>query len=191
MYLDDAVTAIVGFEDRIHWMYLDTTGNVTVGVGQCLPTPDAALLYPFRRQSAEFATRDEILAQYETVKQMTPGHVPGAYRRFESLLLTDLDIDTILRNTLLRCAVELAALFPDFHDYPDPAKIGLIDMRFNLGLTRLREEFHAFCRAVSERRWDAAAAQCHRIQPSKGRNQWTREQFIHAGSLDATAKEIA
>jgi GH24 family phage-related lysozyme (muramidase) len=189
MYLDDAVAVLVDFEGRIHWMYLDTDGNVTVGVGEMLPTSADALHLPFLCQNAQLATPAEIVAQFDAVKRMEPGLKPLAYRRFESLLLADADIDAALRATLSRCAGELSALFPDFHEFPDAAKVALLDMRFNLGLTRLRKEYPHFCSSVGQHRWDVAALQCHRIQPDKQRNQWTQEQFIHAGSLDAQAKE--
>jgi len=182
MYLDDAVKTTADFEGRIHWMYLDTTKHVTVGVGQMIPTAQAALLYRFRRSNAEYATRDEILAEYETVKRMIPGHVAKAYRRSSSLLLADEDIDQALRKTMSTCVVELASLFPDFHDYPEPAKVALIDMRFNLGLTGLRLDFPDLCRLVEAQRWDAASLECHRIGPSEERNAWTKEQFLLASS---------
>ena len=188
MYLDDAVAATASFEGRIHWMYLDTNeqATVTVGVGQMVPTAQAALQYRFRRPNAEVADAAEILAEFARVQQMKPGYSAKAYRRSDSLLLADEDIDHALRQTMAACVADLASLFPDFHDYPEPAKVGLVDMRFNLGLTNLRLKFPKFCKLVKAQRWEAASLECHRIGPSEERNAWTKEQFLLAGS---TARE--
>jgi len=184
MYLDDAVAATASFEGRIHWMYLDTNkqATVTVGVGQMIPNAQAALRYRFRRPNAEVANNDEIVAEFTRVKEMRPGYSAKAYRRSDSLLLADEDIDEALRQTMSDCVVDLASLFPDFHDYPAPAKIALVDMCFNLGLTKLRLDFPKFCQAVKAQRWQAASVECHRIGPSEERNEWTKEQFLIAGS---------
>lgn len=182
MYLDDAVAATAGFEGRIQWMYLDTANQVTVGVGEMLLTGHDALFHRFRRPNAEYADRAEILAEFQRVKQMTPGYTAKSYRRSDSLLLADEDIDKALRHAIRSCASDLAALFPDFHEYPDAAKIALIDMRFNLGLTGLRQKFPKLCLLVTAQRWDEASLECHRLDLSDERNAWTKEQFLLAGS---------
>jgi GH24 family phage-related lysozyme (muramidase) len=180
MYLDDAVQATAGFEGRIHWMYLDTKGNVTVGVGQLLPTPDAASEFRFRRHTAEFATQAEIRAEFVLVRDMKAGLVPLSYRRFSSLLLASEDIDSNLSSTMADCVLELGKLFPDFQAYPDPAKIALLDMRFNLGITRLREEFPKFCALVKAQNWLGACLESRRQDIAAHRNDWTAEQFMLA-----------
>ena len=169
-------------------MYLDTNkqATVTVGVGEMIPNAEAALDYRFRRPNAEFADRAEIIAEFTRVKQMTPGYSAKAYRRSDSLLLADEDIDEALRKTMSECITDLASLFPDFHDYPAPAKVALIDMCFNLGVTKLRLNFPKFCQLVKLQRWEAASLECHRIGPSEERNAWTKEQFLLAGN---TARE--
>jgi GH24 family phage-related lysozyme (muramidase) len=177
MYLDDAVAKISSFEGRIHWMYLDTRGNVTTGVGQMIPNAISAMEYPFRRSNAELATMDEIAAEFKLVQALKPGLVAAAYRRMSSLLLDDASINIILRATLAESASELSRLFPLFYTYPDPAKVALLDMQFNLGSSKLAHKFSGFCRAVNLLRWPLAAQQCHRLDIAQERNDWTIEQF--------------
>jgi len=191
MYLDDAVQTTAGFEGRIHWMYLDTAGVVTVGVGQAIPTPESALAYPFQRPNAEFASREEILAEYALVKGMLRGNVAKAYRRSTSLLLSDEAIDRTLRNTIATCVAELGQTFPQFHAFPDPARVALIDMAFNLGITKLRRNYPIFCKLVQQQEWAAASSHCHRIGPSEARNVWTKEQFLSAGVIATEVTENA
>ena len=180
MYLDDAVQATAGFEGRVNWMYLDTTRTVTVGVGQSIQSARQALKYPFQRPDASLASSDEILAEYATVMEMMPGNVAKAYRRSSSLLLNNAAIDTIFRSTVVECAEELVHLFPDFDEYPDPIKVVLIDMDYNLGTTKLRRAYPLFCNAVKNHLWSVAALHCHRIGPAPERNVWTGEQFFRA-----------
>ena len=190
-YLDAAVEIITGFENRIHWMYLDTVGVVTVGVGQALLTPAMALAYPFQRPNAEYATREEILAEYATVKVMPRGRVAKAYRRSTSLLLSDAAIDDKLRDTISNCVMELLALFQNFASFPDAAKLGLIDMTFNLGVTKLRRGYPNFCGFVRQEMWKEAALRCHRIGPSEARNAWTANQFMLAAkAADAVTENL-
>jgi GH24 family phage-related lysozyme (muramidase) len=190
-YLDEAVEIIVGFEGRVQWMYLDTVGVVTVGVGQALLTPASALAYPFQRPNAEFASREEILTEYATVKTMPRGKVAKAYRRSTSLLLADAAIDDKLRDTILNCVAELRVLFENFDTFPDPAKLGLIDMTFNLGMTKLRRGYPNFCGFVRQQMWKEASLRCHRTGPSDARNAWTMNQFVLASKVaDAVTENL-
>ncbi|HEV8189463.1 MAG TPA: hypothetical protein VGP83_17040 [Pyrinomonadaceae bacterium] len=177
MYLDDAVEQVSIWEGRVHWMYLDTRGNVTAGVGQMLPNIMSAVKLPFRRPNAELAETDEIIADFGIVKALKPGMIAAAYRRSASLLLDDATINITLRATLAESAVELANLFPMFYTYPLAAKVGLLDMHFNLGATKLGHEYTGFCKAVNLQRWSIAAQQCHRKGISDARNDWARKQF--------------
>lgn len=189
-YIDKAVEVITGFEGRVHWMYLDTVGVVTVGVGQALPTATSALAYPFQRPNAEFASREEILAEYESVKAMPRGKVAKAYRRSTSLLLADDAIDKILRNSIQVGVIdELRILFASFDSFPDPAKLALIDMAFNLGITKLRRGYPNFCGLVKQQLWQAASSRCHRIGPSDERNAWTANQLLLAGKEEDAVTE--
>jgi GH24 family phage-related lysozyme (muramidase) len=191
-YLDEAIEIISGFEGRAQWMYLDTVGIVTVGVGQALLTPSSALSYPFQRPNAEFATREEILAEYATVKVMPPGRVAKAYRRSTSLLLADTAIDDKLRESIQNCVADLLILFPKFDGFPDAAKLGLIDMTFNLGITKIRRGYPNFCGFVRQEMWKEASPRCHRIGPSEERNAWTANQFLLAAkAADAVTEHIA
>jgi GH24 family phage-related lysozyme (muramidase) len=178
MYIDDAITQISGFEGRVHWMYLDTRGNVTAGVGQMLPNAKSATKFPFRRPTAELANPGDILKEFALVKSMKPGLVAGAYRRAESLLLDDPSINAMLHGSLSASAGELAGLFPMFYTYPDAAKVALLDMHFNLGTTKLGHEYTGLCKAVNLQRWPIVSQQCHRMGISAARNDWTAAQFM-------------
>jgi hypothetical protein len=189
MYLDAAVKAISGWEGRANWMYLDSRGNVTIGVGQLIASAQDAIPFHFRRPNADFATNAEIEQEYNLVKTMFPGHVAAAYRRSNSLLLPDTDIDLILKRTLIECAADLSHQFADFVDFPDAVKLALLDMRFNLGERGLETDFPRFCIAVESQQWDAAGALCQRRGPNAARNAWTRTQFETVGNVTFSPEE--
>lgn len=181
MYLDDAVMAIGKFEGRIPWMYLDTAGNVTVGIGQMIANAGDALRFPFRKANGELANNQDIEREFAIVHAMTKGLVAQAYKRADSLVLMEENINQIFRDTLARCESEIVSHFPEFAQFPDAAKVALLDMDYNLGLTNLRNEFPRFCSAVLTNRWLLASSQCRRAGQPEARNQWTAENFLQAG----------
>jgi len=46
------------------------------------------------------------------------------------------EVEYLLKNDIKRCKVELEDIFEDFVDFPENVKLVLIDMVFNLGVTR-------------------------------------------------------
>ncbi len=81
------------FEGNYSYMYLDTTGNVTVGVGEMLPNAAAAQKFAFVRRADATAkppvlpgpaTADEIKADFDNVKKPNFGEarhlLPAVYQ---------------------------------------------------------------------------------------------------------------
>jgi hypothetical protein len=79
----------------------------------------------------------------------------------------------------------LRSQVPGYDKLPDPAKLGLLDMVYNLGPGRLFSQFPRLLAAVEAGHWDQAAAMSSRRGPAPVRNEWTRQQFL------AAAKQIA
>jgi GH24 family phage-related lysozyme (muramidase) len=184
------------FEGAIPYMYLDTAGNVTVGVGNLVASANAAEQLGFVRRGilsasppviAVPATATEIQTDYENVYNQTAGNVAGYYKQFTRLDLPDDVINSLLNSRVAEFQARLIAAFPDFQTYPDQACAGLVDMGFNLGVAGLTSKFPTFCKAVRNRDWVTAAKQCHRAPPvNDDRNDWTKAQFDQA-SADETA----
>ena len=182
-YLDDALTAITAHEGSINWCYLDTRGNVTVGVGMLLPNLDAALALPFQIAGMGGdlpATHDQIEQDWNRIKAMPAGKSAEFYECLSSCVLTDADIQA---NLLAYVATEERALragLPSYDSYPDPAKIALLDMGFNLGTAGLLHGYPHLCAACEAGNWTLASQQCHRNGAGDTRNQWTVNQFLAA-----------
>jgi GH24 family phage-related lysozyme (muramidase) len=175
------------FEGSIPFMYVDSTGNVTVGVGNMLPNAAAAQKLAFqRRLDARPATAADILADFNNVARQPQGQLASSYRKFTKLDLPETAIDALLQTRVTEFCVDLVAAFPDFQQYPDPVSAALFDMAFNLGMTKLTGAFPMFCAAVKRRDWATASAQCHRNGIQADRNTWAKAQFDQAAA-DAKA----
>ena len=87
------------------------------------------------------------------------------------------DGDSLLLAKLDALDKGLAAGIPGFEALPDPWKIALLDMAFNLGLKGLLDGYPRMLAAVQAGDGTTAAAECQRegIQPA--RNSWCEACF--------------
>ena len=185
------------FEGSISYMYDDTAGNVTVGVGNLLPNAIAAQKLAFVRRADPTAkppmlpgpaTADEIKADFDNVNKQAAGRVASYYKQFTKLDLPDTVINALLTTRVQQFTTTLIATFPDYNTYSAEACAGIFDMAFNLGVGKLTSAFPTFCKAVKDKDWAVASAQCNRLPPvSDSRNSWTKAQFDKAAADAATA----
>jgi len=188
-YLDDSLAHLEIFEGTVPWMYLDTRGFVTVGVGELLASAAKAETLSFVDPDGEPTPQDAILDEFNRVSGLIPAKVAAFYRSPTSPVLPHAAIDTLLMNHLNFFDGQLATRFPDYAGFPDPAKLGLLDMIYNLGQVGLFQHFPHFMTAVDNENWLGAAANCHRVGPSQARNDWTRQQFLSAAAVAAPASD--
>jgi GH24 family phage-related lysozyme (muramidase) len=184
-YLDDSLAHLETFEGTVPWMYLDTKGFVTVGVGEMLANAAKAETLAFLNPGGQPSTQDAILAEFHRVSSLVPAKVAGFYRSPASPVLPHAAIDTLLMNHLNFFDGQLSGRFAAYANFPDPAKLSLLDMIYNLGVTGLFKGFPHFMGCVDKQDWLGAGANCHRVGPSQVRNDWTKQQFL-AAAADAT-----
>lgn len=189
-YLEESLAQLKKFENAIQWMYLDTVGKVTVGVGLMLPTPQSATALPFQFNSRP-ADAQEIIVDFRRVSSMVKGKAAGFYRSPMSVLLTSAEIDIQLRASVTHLDQDLRKGIPTWDALPGPAKLALLDMAHNLGTAGLLQGYPKLLQAVVTGDWKTAASECQRNGPSPARNEWTRQQFlacIAAPSITAEAE---
>ncbi|HEV2178259.1 MAG TPA: hypothetical protein VGW33_13825 [Terriglobia bacterium] len=186
-YLDDSLAHLETFEGIVPWMYLDTKGFVTVGVGEMLANAERAQSLAFVDGAGQPSTPDAILGDYNRVLALAPARLPGFYRATTSPILPHASIDALLLQHLTYFDGQLGQEFTNYAAFPDPAKLGLLDMIYNLGVTGLFHGYPSLMRFVRNGDWTNVAAQCHRNGPSQARNDWTREQFLAAAAATGTA----
>ena len=173
------------FEGVVSWMYLDSVGNVTAGVGCMLPDVTSAGMLRFRLPNGLLAHPRDIAMDWQRVKSMTPGMEAGEYRCATSLTLSDASILQKLEATLDGMDEQMRRMYLGYAMWPPAAQMGALDMAFNLGTERLHDTYLAWDAAVESvpPNWNEAARQCGRDVQCKSfeaRNQWTRLQFLAA-----------
>jgi GH24 family phage-related lysozyme (muramidase) len=183
-YLDDSVAQLQIFEGVVPWMYLDTRGFVTVGVGEMLAAASRAQTLPFIDSNGNAVTPDVILAEYNRVLALVKGQQSGVYRADASPTLSPASIGTLLMAHVQYFDGQLSAQFANYAAFPDPAKLALLDMIYNLGPHGLFVGYPTLMGDVTNGNWNGAAAQCYRNGPSAARNQWTQQQFLAAAAAN-------
>jgi GH24 family phage-related lysozyme (muramidase) len=178
-YLDQTIAKLVEFEGCVNWMYRDTAGKVTVGVGLMLPDADAACALPFAVAEGA-ASAEQIAEEFERVAELVPGKLPDFYRDPSSPELPRQVIDAKLSSVLTEFEATLRAKLPGYDKLPDGVKMALLDMAYNLGPEGLLTGYPRLLRAVESNSWAQAAAECVRGGIGEARNAWTRQQFLSA-----------
>jgi len=176
-YLDLSLAKLEEFEGSIPWMYRDTVGRVTVGVGLMLADSAAAQKLPFYLADTP-ATAAQIAAEYTRVDSLPMGRPALFYHRPAALTLPKTSIDSLLRTVLVNFEAELRTHIPTYDSLPDSVKLALLDMAYNLGPAGLLHGYPRLIEAVASGNFAAAAAASFRHGPGATRNQWTHRQFL-------------
>ena len=129
---DQSLAQLKSFEGCVPWMYRDTVGRVTVGVGLMLPSAAAACALPFQAVGAA-ATAEQIAAEFARVDAMAMGKLPSFYRAAGSLELPQAVMDEKLSAVLAGFEATLRAGLADYNKLPDGVKMALLDMAYNRG----------------------------------------------------------
>jgi hypothetical protein len=179
-------------------MYLDGRGRVAVGVGSVLATPSAALLAKFvHRGGMKLATQADVTAAYFRIRGSIVNRPAQDYRNLTDLDLAPGEADRLLGQELERAENACRAMFRGWSRFPQPARLALLDMVYDLGEGRpvstaerqagRREQglyqFGKLIDAVAKEDWVAASAACHRQDVDQFRDTWTRNSFIEAAHL--------
>ncbi|WP_409321370.1 hypothetical protein [Pseudomonas monteilii] len=175
--IDAAMREHEGITDH---MYLDTNGNVTVGVGFMLPNESAAAEYPFLNSNNSPASVEQKRAEWQTIHALPTNYVADWYQSHTELHLASEYIDSKLGAIVSTNFSELSNLFPAIGQYPGAARVALQDMIYNVGATRLPLRFPRLMEAVRNQDWVTAATESHRNIPDESRNEAVRDLFLNA-----------
>ncbi len=160
---------LVRYEGNVPHMYLDTVGHVTIGVGHLVRKPEDVLklnlVVAGGERAGAIATKEQLTADYENVKKHT------------QLIMKTVEVNRLTNKHIKRFYSELKRLFPEFDDYPTEARLALLDMIFNLGMTALKRDWPKLNKAVKSKNWTEAAAQSNRPQVGDPRNSYVRGLF--------------
>lgn len=174
---------IAPWEGNISHMYLDSVGKVTVGIGNLLPSSEAACQLPFvNRVSGAPASLVEVAVDFQAVSRQAWPRVARFYRAFTVLELPDGQVDELFRRRVEGFQRELQDSYPSFSSYPGSAQLAMLDMAFNLGTRGLKKTWPNLNRAIDARDWATAAIESYRPQSSPARNARTKGLFQKAAA---------
>jgi GH24 family phage-related lysozyme (muramidase) len=190
---DQSLAQLKIFEGCVPWMYRDSVGKVTVGVGLMLPDAAAACALPFQAAGGgAAATAEQIAAEFARVEAQAMGKLPSFYRAAGSLELPQAVMDAKLSAVLTEFEATLRAKLTGYDALPDGVKMALLDMAYNLGPEGLLKGYPRMIHAVETGAWAEAAAECARGGINAARNAWTRQQFLSAvvATIKAEAEAV-
>lgn len=179
--LSEAQRIIAPFEGRIEFMYLDTKGFVTVGIGALLKQPlDAIRLVWEYRDGGGEPDETAIGDEWARVSRQPAGMEAHHYKRFTSMDLVPSEIDRLFARRVAAFETSLQNIFPEFAAWPEPAQLATLDMAYNLGAGALLKEWPNLTRALRRQEWRAAAKECHRPGAREARNLVVKGLYLEA-----------
>lgn len=179
----DLKTSLKTHEGCVSYMYLDTAGHVTVGVGHMIGCcADAAELKFVLRETGMTATATQIANDFNRVTQQQKAQLFTRYKQFTLLDMPADAIEALLDADIAEKEAAVRRRFRDYDTYPPEAKTALLDMAFNLGVEGLASKFPRLKAAAEAGNWKTCAAECERNGIQAGRNLWTKQQFEKAAN---------
>jgi len=175
----------VRLEGNVPFMYQDTEGKVTIGIGNLIDSEQAALglsaygAHFFHKEAAGvtpavLASDAEVVAEWHTIKD-NPGLATGGWRAAEPLTNLRLTDDGISQLVSARVSEMERYLvnghvpeFANFQNWPADAQLGLLSMSWAMGEAFADgarwPNFRASCASAGSGAWQAwveAAKNCN------------------------------
>ena len=184
-----ALAMLKKYEGCIAYMYLDTRGLVTVGVGFCLQSAEDAASYVFHlNQDLQKATPEQIKAEWTHLKSLEANHLERFYQPFTTMQMMPDDIDATLTQKALTYERVARQTFAAWDEFPVLAQLALLDMIYNLGSLM---HYPRLVRYATNRDWAGCAQQCRRSGPGDVRNNETRDRFLAAAKEELAPVPVA
>lgn len=176
------MNSLESYEGKFNFLYLDSNGYVTVGVGHLLASKSAmseVTMYKTKNGiPMEAASLAEKHNEYEVIKAKGQNnYTADHYKKFTTLIMKDDEISSLLGKhvdifygNLTDVYKKIKGYADDFDNFPKEVQSALFDMIFNLGRSGLVNKFLNFNKAMKEGDWKAAAENSNRTGISSGRN---------------------
>lgn len=184
-------------EGRTNWLYLDSKGNVTVGVGNMLPRVEDALALEWTRRDGSLATPDDVRAAWRAVTALPSwaGRGGGTFAQLTTIRATDDSIARLIQRDVDTFEPVLRRYFDHYDDAPSPAQEGLMRMAWALGPAFAHDgAWPKFRAAWNAGQWAECAKECRipeldATEPHA--NDATAALFTRAAREDVTRPDLA
>jgi GH24 family phage-related lysozyme (muramidase) len=177
------------YEGKVSHMYLDSNGYVTVGIGHLLNNVAEAQKLAFRTEKSMPSSAEEIKSDYESVKKQPSNRLASFYKEHTKLVLPDTEIDKLTNQHIDSFEKELKLIYSGFDTFPSDVKMALLDLIFNVGMTRLKNNWPTFNAAIKANDWQKAADNSNRTPPiSAERNNYVKDLLEKAAKAAKAAQ---
>ncbi len=183
---DDMKGFIKRHEGNIHHFYKDTRNNVTIGVGQMIPSLEAAKKLPLYKFDGDKpfrpALQEEIDDAWYRIKAKPHGFSMPASKFDPRNAATNLpniglrvpDREFMLEQRLREGIRYIQKLTPDYATFSPARRKVISDMEFNLGPKLNRQDWDRFFGAIDIGDWKRAGLESHRRGINEQRNEEAR-----------------
>jgi GH24 family phage-related lysozyme (muramidase) len=174
----DYMSKLKDFEGETDYMYLDSTGHVTIGMGILLANAGAAKSAGItfkNRKTGKAATAAEIEKDFDSVKAAPKGMKESKYEQYTELVATG-GLDARLKKEISQAKSDAKSYFADFDKLPDGPQWALVDMAFNLGgaglknYAKMKAALEKAVKSKAKEDWEAAAKESRRNGIQSSRN---------------------
>ncbi len=128
------ITILLSVDEGVmNKVYKDTAGNRTIGVGFNMDNPQARGTW---------------------IKADIPESFTAVY--VGTISLSDDSVTKLFNTTIKQILVDTRKLYPAIPTYPDTVQLALVNLAFNLGITKLKT-FNTFNKYITESKFPEAA----------------------------------
>jgi GH24 family phage-related lysozyme (muramidase) len=191
MNTDPVIARLKQFEGSVPYMYRCTGGDVTVGVGHAILSPQLAQQLTWQSTLTSIPpTPGRVAADWNRVNAAPKGQLASDYESLTISRMSDDAITALLAADIAQFSADLDNQLPPWNTYPEAAQEALFDMAYNLGIGGLLK-FKKCLAACAAGDWTTAAAQSTRLGIPDARNDAIKQLFLSCaqGAPDATADE--
>lgn len=153
------------YEGVCPWMYLDTRGHVTAGVGFLLPDLAAA-------QRLAWSPASAVRLDWVMVTSMKAGLPAAEYRKVTVARLDESTMRAEFGRRMAAYEGTVARSLPRYYTLPPSVRMAVLDMAWQLGPGFL-VTWPKFREAVVAREWEKAAQESFRKDAQAARNEAT------------------
>jgi hypothetical protein len=188
-----AFTSYTGpFEGYCTWMYLDTKGYVTTGMGNLIDSIQAAQTLPWLTAGNKPASPSQIAAEWRQIKARQSSKNLGGYafEKWATLHLEHGPIDRLVAVKMADFAAAVNHTYPTFAGAPADAQLAWLDMAWNYGPAFMDKKTASgswvwpnFRAAVKVSHWARAADNVGDVSRGHTRNQSRARLFLNAASV--------
>ncbi len=183
------IEKIEEYEKRINYLYLDSKGYVTIGVGHLVKDRNSmssiVLCKTKNNVPYQLATIKEKQDEYDNVAKQPKNYKAAWYKQHTKLVMKKEDIDVLRNKDIDSFYKELTNIYKkskgyhdNFDNLPKNVQLALFDMIYNLGANRIVNKFFNFDKAIKAGDWAKAANESNRSKIGTERNKYVKQLLL-------------